>query len=311
MSDSAQTESISVVIAAYNSGAWIREAIESALAQTRVPEEIVVVDDGSTDDTAGVAASFGPPVRLIREEHTGRPHRNRGIATAVGSLIAFLDADDIWNPAKLEKQVSALQRTGAAWAISDAQWFDSAHGTLVSVPGMRAEEGDVLSRLFLHNFIVASTPLVLRSVFDEVGVFDESAAVAPVEDWDLWLRIAARYPVARVGEPMARIRLHSDSFLASTPLSARVRSLENVVNRSVERERDRLGPLKAQALYNLYYAAGVSLYRAKHKAEARGYFLTAWRQLPFSLGALGYIVAIAIGDRAIAPLVREKRRRTP
>ena len=284
-----QSDSVSVVIGSYNSAAWIGTTIESVIGQTHAVSEVVIVDDGSTDQTAEIAKSYGLRIRFVQEEHRGRPHRNRGIEASSGALIAFIDADDYWQPVKLEHQLARLRERKAQWVICDAEWLDSASGRHVSSVGIAPIEGDILEALFLHNFIVASTPVVSRRVIELVGGFDEGADVAPVEDWDLWLRIAARYPLACVHERLATLRLHSDSFLAATPLTRRVRSLENVIYRAAEREPIRLGPRRAMALHNAYYAAGVGAFRQGHTQEARGFFLKAWQQRPVDMSALAYV----------------------
>ena len=101
---------VSVVIPCYNGAAFLREALDSVLAQTRPPLEVIVVDDGSTDDSAAIAESYGPPVRVIRQENQGESvARNRGIDEARGDWIAFLDADDVWKPEKLARQLAAVE----------------------------------------------------------------------------------------------------------------------------------------------------------------------------------------------------------
>src|SRR3972149_3633636 len=99
------SRSVSVVIPCYNGAVYLHETIESALAQTHSPLEVLVIDDGSTDDSAAIADSFGSPVRVIRQTNQGESvARNRGIDEARGDWIAFLDSDDVWNPTKLERQ---------------------------------------------------------------------------------------------------------------------------------------------------------------------------------------------------------------
>lgn len=102
---------VSVVIPCYNGAAYLRETLESALAQTHAPLEVIVVDDGSTDDSAAIAESFGPPVRVIRQENRGESAaRNVGVRASRGDWIAFLDADDLWDPCKLEAQLAHTDR---------------------------------------------------------------------------------------------------------------------------------------------------------------------------------------------------------
>src|SRR5262245_20179101 len=102
--------SVSVVIPCYNAGRFLKETLESILAQTRPALEVIVVDDGSTDDSAAVAGAFGPPVRVLRQSNQGESvARNRGLDEARGDWVAFLDADDVWAPDKLERQLAAVE----------------------------------------------------------------------------------------------------------------------------------------------------------------------------------------------------------
>jgi glycosyltransferase involved in cell wall biosynthesis len=304
----ASSDSVSVVIGSYNAAEWIGSTVESILGQTHPIAEIVVVDDGSTDQTAEIARSYGTLIRVVQEEHRGRPRRNRGIEISRGALVAFMDADDLWHPGKIERQVARLRDQRSEWVVCEAEWLDSATGRLVPPVGKAPTEGDILERLFLHNFIVASTPIISRRVLEAAGGFNESADVAPVEDWDLWLRIAASYPLACVPEQLATLRLHGDSFLASTPLARRVQSLENVISRAAAREPKRLGPKRARALHNAYFAAGVSAIRQGRAREARSYFLMAWGQQPGDAAALAYVGLSCMSPAISSNLLNLKRR---
>lgn len=305
---------VSVVIGAYNAEAWIQKTLDSVLAQTRRVDEIIVVDDGSTDDTRTIVQSYGDAVKLLVEEHRGRPHRNRVILASIGELVAFVDADDWWQPTKIEKQIGELLRQNAEWAVCDTRWLDASTNRLGEPIGERVRGGDILESLFLNNFIVASTPVVRRRALDDAGYFDETPAVAPVEDWDLWLRLAARYPVACVDEPLANLRLHADSFLAATPVERRVRSQETVIQRAAARESARLGPLRKKALSNVYHAAGVGLFRRHETRSARPFFFKAWRHQPSRLECLAYAALSLLGSSlsmAAMRLLRSSARARP
>jgi hypothetical protein len=308
VNDSLRETSVSVVIGSYNAEAWIRQTLDSVLAQTHGVSEIIVVDDGSSDATPTIVGSFGSAVHLLAEPHRGRPHRNRGILASSGEFVAFVDADDWWQPTKIEKQLAAVAAQAAEWVVCDSQWLDAETGRPGAPVGEPVRGGDILESLFLNNFIVASTPLVRRRALDDVGYFDESAEVAPVEDWDLWLRLAARYPVACIHEPLTTLRLHEDSFLATTPLEHRVRSQENVLTRAAARESERLGPLTGRALSNVNHAAGVSLFRQQRTGAARQYFLSAWRHQPVRLEALAYVLLSLLGATASMGALRMLRR---
>lgn len=303
--------SVSVVIGAFNSAAWIRETLDSVLRQSRPVSEILVVDDGSTDETGAIVQSYGPPLKYFKEQHRGRPHRNRGILESHGDFVAFLDADDVWDPRKLELQMEAITARGGKWIISDSQWLDSATGRISSPVGEGLREGDILEALFLNNFIVASSVVVSRSVLDEVRCFDESERVAPVEDWELWLRIAARCALVCVPERLVTLRLHEDSFLASTPIGLRVQAMEHVIELAVERQPARLSGLRPRALANVYHSAAVQLFRRGDLVAARNYFLRSWRQRPGDPAIVGYILLSYLGPKVarVATRLKQKRRR--
>lgn len=222
--------------------------------------------------------------------------------------MAFVDADDYWEPTKVERQLSVMTISGARWAICDSRWLDVTTGTLSTPVGAPMREGDILEALFLSNFIVASTPIIARPIFDDIGAFDETPSVAPVEDWDMWLRVAAQHPVVCVDEPLVTLRLHADSFLAATPLARRVRSLEFVVESAVAREPKRLGRLRSRALYNIYHAAAVKTFRQKRLSESRHYLVKAWRARPASLESVAYLAATMLGGNVSAALTNVARR---
>ena len=171
--------SISVVIPAYNAAGCVGRAIESALAQTYPPVEVLVVDDGSRDNTAEVVARYPAPVRLVRQANGGPgAARNHGARLAVGEWIALLDADDAWRPGKLERQIA---------------YTDNAKVAVVHARARAPHVVDPVSfaALWNRNFLITSTVIIRRAAFQEVGGFDEDRALIGVEDYNLWLRIAA------------------------------------------------------------------------------------------------------------------------
>jgi glycosyltransferase involved in cell wall biosynthesis len=202
---------VSVVIPCFNYGRFLRDAVASIHSQTFAEHEIIVVDDGSTDETEAVARGLGAAVRYLRQPNQGpSAARNRGIAAARGRYVAFLDADDTWHPEKLARQVPILeQRPDVVLVYTDSTSFDGATGAEFGRHGERFAHfhGRVLGRLVeAGNFIPSATPLVRRTTLEEVGGFD--ATMRSSEDWDLWVRLAARGEVGYIDEPLARYRLH-------------------------------------------------------------------------------------------------------
>lgn len=188
---------LSVVIPAHNAETTLATAIASALAQSRRPDELVVVDDGSTDATASVATSHG--VVLVRQSQGGpSAARNAGVDASTGDWVAFLDADDEWHPSKLEHQVRYAGTDGTVLVATD--WARSP----VSAPVPDPLPTTVLSseQILLLNRFQTSTVLLERAAFRAAGGFD--ASLDGVEDWDMWLRASEQGRVLKLDWPFVR-----------------------------------------------------------------------------------------------------------
>lgn len=202
---------ISIVVPTYNCSRFVAQAVESALAQTYSPIEVIVVDDGSTDDTREKLEPFQSRIRYRYQTNGGvSTARNRGIKEARGELIAFLDADDVWLPEKLMKQWESLQAQPECPLIhTDIYHLQEPAGERIRAQDQRERlVGSCYLQLFWRNAITTSSVLVRRSCLEEVGLFDEEIRGASTEDKDLWLRIARSHPFAYIGEPLVVYRLH-------------------------------------------------------------------------------------------------------
>ncbi len=214
--------SLSVVIPAYNSACFIADAIESVLKQTVLPDEIIVIDDGSTDETALIAESFGPPVRVFRRQRSRQAaSRNFGVREATSEWIAFLEADDVWEPNKLELQLEELSKTPSADVCYTGRIEFEGHGgkprfgNIISV----AKPANILKDRFRTTNFLPSSVIIRRSQFLSVGGFDPHFVV--VQDWDLWLRLLhAGVTFVACSEPLVHYRLHSQSVTSGNGLSA-------------------------------------------------------------------------------------------
>jgi len=204
-------EGISVIVPTYNYGRFIGQAIESVLGQTLPPLEVIVVDDGSTDDTEEVVSALGPAVRYIKQSNSGVcVARNRGAREAVGKYLALLDADDVWEPTKLEKQFAIFASDSEVGLVHcGMRKFDSVTGETVDywLDGM---DGWVANDLLLWKGSVVNAPggtaVVSKQAFDRVGGFDTRLKVG--EDWDFCYRVARLYKFGFVPEPLVNYRLH-------------------------------------------------------------------------------------------------------
>jgi len=207
-------KSVSVIIPTYNYGRFIGEAVDSALAQTRAPLEVLVVDDGSTDGTAEVLAAYGDRIRVLRQKNSGvAMARNAGIAAARGEYLAFLDSDDAWYPRKLERQMPRFDAEPSLGLVHcGAETIDSGGRTLkTSVDGLEGRVAEAMLRLDREVIMPQGSSIVVpKRVAEEVGGFD--ARLPPSEDWDFCYRVAARYAVGYVPEVLVRYRLHGSGI---------------------------------------------------------------------------------------------------
>lgn len=232
---------ISAIIPAYNSGRTIARALQSVLAQTRPADEIIVVDDGSADNTADVVRRFGEHVRLIQQPNSGvSVARNTGIQASLGDWIAFLDADDEWLPAKLKLQTEHLQRYrdlhwtyGNFQKVYESDESETAHSLSAVKPLLNNREifDDYFQAYLHHAYAWTCTLLVQRCVFDAVGFFEPGMKRA--QDNDLWYRIAYRFSqVGYLAEPLAIY--HLDTPGSSTKVNDDVDFMIHLVDRHEE-----------------------------------------------------------------------------
>lgn len=211
--------SVSVVIPAYRAARTIGRAIDSLLKQTRPPDEILVIDDGSPDDLAAATASYGERVRRVRQTNGGAASaRNHGIDLAESELIAFLDADDYWEPAKLERQLAVLKQHPEVGLIAAHYYIEfPGQPRTLNHPALphhrdrplRVGGSEILA---VARKIWTSTVLVRRAALEE-DHFDTSLKTA--EDVDLWIRLALRVPVYLISAPLATLVLEAGSLSRS------------------------------------------------------------------------------------------------
>ncbi|MDM9379595.1 glycosyltransferase [Chlorogloeopsis sp. ULAP01] len=213
---------VSVVMTAYNAMAYLPQTMETLLWQSFTDFELVLVNNGSTDNIVEWVTQLSEPrIKLISQENRGIPGGlNRGIAHAQGEYITFLDADDLWDPTKLEKQVKILDENPEVGLVYNWVTLIDEHskdiGGLIhrhSIVKFKAE-GDVRKQLLEQDIIgCGSSAMVRRVCFEEVGVFDPSFTIAA--DWDMWVRIGLHYPFKVIKEPLTYYRKHSRSMTSN------------------------------------------------------------------------------------------------
>jgi glycosyltransferase involved in cell wall biosynthesis len=209
-------QSVSVVIPSYNYARFIREAVDSALAQTVPPLEIIVVDDGSTDNTLEVMAAYASDarVRYLRQENSGlSAARNAGIRAARGEFIALLDADDRWKPEKLSRQLDKFTEESVGLVYSGREVFDD-KGVQDLNPADESKCERALEWLTITTLFCPSSVIVRRRCFTERGGFDES--LRKVEDREMWIRLAKHWRFRCVPDCLAEWRLHGSALNRNT-----------------------------------------------------------------------------------------------
>jgi len=205
---------VSVVIPTYNRARYVGDAIESALSQTAPSVEVIVVDDGSTDETRAVAARYAPEARYFWQPNAERgAARNQGLRLARGAFVAFLDSDDVWAPDKLERDLALFRRRPeVGFVYSDIQLVDADLRLLRRVR-RRGDEGWVTGRLLLRNFVSVGAHLARTGAMRDAGGFREERELAGSEDWETWVRLSTCVPFAYLPVATARIRVHSGNSL--------------------------------------------------------------------------------------------------
>ena len=232
-------EKISVIIPTYNRSQKLKRSVESVLEQTYTDLEIIVVDDGSEDDTQEVVRSIQDRrIQYVRLDHNlgAAVARNEGVRRSNFALIAFQDSDDVWRPEKLERQMMYWQEHSEYSLIYCSRFVHEENGEGHSFPGINGDglEGEILAKLLLFNTIDTPTMLMKKECFMDVEGFDIS--MKSLEDWDLAIRISRKYMIGYVGEDLVDSYYSSDGV--STGIGAyydsRCRMIANYKDKMIE-----------------------------------------------------------------------------
>lgn len=270
---------VSVIIPTYNRAHYLGAAIDSVLGQTSTDHEVIVVDDGSTDDTRAVVEQYGSHVRYVYQEHCGLcgVTRNRGIMLARSPWIALLDSDDLWLPEKLERQIAYAERHPEMGLIyCDAWYFDGATNADLYRwhTRCRFDEGWVGPALLENLFILMPAVLVRRTVLDDVGLFSEWA------DAELLLRIAATHQIGFVPEALVRVRIHAGNSSRGVDVWDEHRNGLALIEKACTSAPTVYEPGRQRAIFAQYYRTIGVLVAHGRQEEARSLFAQAMRLDP-------------------------------
>lgn len=230
---------VSVVVPTFNRAPTLQRAVESVFTQNSDSWELIIVDDGSTDETQRIVSGFRDRrVQYLQRETNSGPSaaRNTGIAAARGDFIAFLDSDDHWSPQKLALDIRVFSSRDSIGLVYSGSAFTDRHGQLVrDVP---SRQGRVYDQLLARDFIGCCSRVTARaSVLEAVGGFDEQ--IVNEEDWDLWVRIAERYEIGCVRE-CSVTRHYGNGQITSDPGS--LRRIYEGRARIIEKHRNHMAP---------------------------------------------------------------------
>ena len=253
---------VSVIIPAYNAMIYLPETIKTVLNQSFNDYEIIVINDGSSDNIEQWFAQLqNPKIKLISQTNKGlAAARNKGIAYSQGEYLAFLDADDLWEPTKLKKQVEILDRNPEVGLVYTWVAYIDEQGESTGRVVQPQAEDYVWQNLVERNLVeCGSVPMVRSSCLATVGLFDEDlSSFNNGEDWDMWLRIAVKYPFKVIKEPLVYYRQRLSS--ASKNWSAVEQSFRLVIEKT-------------------FASAPVDLLYLKGRSYSCAYFCLAWKAL--------------------------------
>jgi glycosyltransferase involved in cell wall biosynthesis len=265
---------VSIILPIYNSAQFIEEALESIRQQTFQDYEVLVVDDGSGDQTGEIVKRHKDRLRYIYQEHGGPAKaRNRGIRESTGKYVAFLDSDDLWLPTKLEKQVDMMDRNPELGMVITENLCFNERGVFMPSMGKRKRlmGGDVAKNIFVHSWVGTPTVMVKREVFDRVGLFEEQLQLA--EDDNMWVRIAVNFKVGLLDEVLVKVRDHpSRTILDREKMFESVRANIELLSHKYAGIRERIQSAIPLKYSRLYFEMGYFSFENQNYPEARAAF---------------------------------------
>ena len=291
---------VSVVVANYNMGKYLAEAVNSALNQTYPHIEVNVVDDGSTDDSRQVMEQFAGDarVRYHYQANGGQAKaKNLGIRESRGAFIGFLDADDLWSADKVEKQLPGFTSDKIGIVYTHVQFIDP-NGRPLPTPRQDYYTGRISDQLLIDNFVTGMCSIVRRECFDTLGLFDESLPMGI--DYDLWMRFSTRYEFAFIDEATYFYRQWPGQM--SHNQAKRFDCAMMIMRRFLEQNPGLVDPAKVhEAWAHTFVARGNSVWRGaeKSRTQALGFYVKALKESPLYGPAWRAIAKVALPDAAV------------
>jgi glycosyltransferase involved in cell wall biosynthesis len=271
---------VSVITPTYNRARFLPAAVASVLSQTFGDFELIIVDDGSEDNTPDVLKPFlaDRRVRYVYQENKGQSHaRNLALKQATGDFIAFLDSDDVWARDKLEKQLAVFRANSEVDIVHGDEATINEQGSVVSLQNMRRYSGRITRYLLADNSVSITTALVRRRCFDEMGGFDTSVGVA--DDYELWLRFSAKYRFQYIPEIVAAYRIMENQI--SSNKIKRFETNEVIIDRFLKQYGNVITPRERRIGVSKFYCRKARYYAGiKQRRIAAGALLRAFSLAP-------------------------------
>ena len=260
-------QKVSVIIPNYNYGRFLGQAIQSVLDQSLQPHEIIVVDDGSTDDSKEILRSFGDSIIVVEQANNGvAAARNKGGEISTGEFLAFLDADDYWLPEKLEKQMEKFRSDAEIGFVHCGLMNVDENGTHLD-DHVSGEEGWITDALLkFQEVVIANTIVVKRELFTKVGGYDTNRDLHPSEDWDLCYRLSRECKLGFVRESLLYYRHHGKG--GHTNIVRMERAMLIAFEKAFRNPAEEIQRLQSEAYGNLYLVLAGSYYHSGHIAKS-------------------------------------------
>ncbi|MBU0682995.1 MAG: glycosyltransferase [Candidatus Omnitrophota bacterium] len=295
---------VSVIIPAYNKAELTVKTVESVLAQTYKNTEIIVVDDGSTDDTKQKLNSYHDRIKYVYKNNGGAcSARNVGIKKAKGDYIALIDCDDIYLPEKIEMSAKFLDKNPDIGFVHTPVYFIDENDNICGrYPRFKkVPSGIVTKKLLLKNFVCNSTVVARTECFEKVGMFDET--IFTPADWDMWLRLSEFYKAGYINKPMTLYR-KSESYIVKH-LEQSKRELLIVVEKAFKRNPGLGIKFREKLVSNIHYWQALGYLRAENSEKARNEAIIALKKCRFNAKAFVLLLLINIFGEQLSGILKK------
>ncbi len=304
MAETLANPTVSVVIPTYNRAHLLGRAIQSVLNQTYHDFEIIVVDDGSTDNTEEVVKSFNDPrIHYTRHDQNrgGSAARNTGIKMARGEYIAFQDSDDEWLPEKLQKQMKVFESAPPEVGVVYTGFWRIECDKRIYIPSgkISRKEGNIQGELLKGNFVTTQATVLKKECFEKAGMFDQR--LPRFQDWELFIRISKYYEFKCIDEPLVI------SYFTPVSISSNQRAQVEAFGLILEKHYRDIAKSR-KLLANYQYTFGNLLCQNGDLGQGRDYLIKALRLYPLNLKYIVATLASLLGEGAYAKVVRLKRK---